>query len=59
MVTLVTGFPSLWLFDEGSSMQYKGPKDVKSMTFFINEKVGRMSHKKKVIKREKGISFFT
>ena len=48
MVTSTKGYPIMWFFNQNSDMQYKGPKDVESITFFINEKVGRESEKKKV-----------
>ena len=48
MVTSTKEYPIMWFFNQNSDMQYKGPKDVESITFFINEKVGRESEKKKV-----------
>ena len=43
-----SGFPILWLIEERSNMQYKGPKDTKSLTFFLDEKLGIGSGKGKV-----------
>ena len=41
-----TGFPAFWLLDADSNVQYNGPKDVNSMTYFINEKLGKGIKKK-------------
>lgn len=46
--TSETGFPVLWLFQGHGDMQYKGPNDINSLQFFLNEKIGRTSERKKV-----------
>ena len=51
VVTTTKGYPITWFFNQNSGMQYKGPKDVESITFFINEKVGRESEKEKVSRK--------
>ena len=43
-----TGFPVLWLFEGSGNMQYRGPKDVDSLGFFINKKLGEKSKKEQV-----------
>ena len=45
-----SGFPILWYSWNGgqSSMQYKGPKDIDSMMFFINDMMGNGEETKKV-----------
>ena len=45
-----TGFPILWFSGVGtqSSMQYKGPKDIDSLMFFIKELTGNSAQSKKV-----------
>ena len=49
-MNFVTGFPVLWFSFKGgqSSMQYKGPKDIDSMMFFINDMMGNGDETKKV-----------
>ena len=49
-----TGFPALWLFEGSNKMQYNGPKDLKSLEFFINEILEVGSENKKVTKRMLG-----
>jgi len=43
-----SGFPILWYSWNGgqSSMQYKGPKDIDSLMFFINDKEGNTKERK-------------
>ena len=50
-VTFSKEFPALWFsWDRGqSSMLYKGPKDIDSLMFFINDKMGIGSLSRKVI----------
>ena len=44
-------FPVLWFSGNGdeSGMLYKGPKDIDSLMFFINDRMGIGGHRKKVI----------
>ena len=45
-----TEFPILWFSGAGtqSNMQYKGPKDVDSLMFFIKDLTGASAQSKKV-----------
>ena len=49
-MNFAVGFPILWFFGTGnqSSMQYKGPKDIDSLMFFINELTGNGARSRKV-----------
>ena len=49
-MNFATGFPILWFSGTGnqSSMQYKGPKDIDSLMFFINELTGNGAQSRKV-----------
>ena len=42
------GFPILWLIEKNKNMEYRGPKDIESLLFFVNEKLGIGSQKRKV-----------
>ena len=49
-MTFATGYPILWLSLKGgeSNMMYKGPKDIESLMFFLNDKLGNGRQEKKV-----------
>ena len=49
-MTFATGYPILWLSLKGgeSNMTYKGPKDIESLMFFLNDKLGNGRQEKKV-----------
>lgn len=42
------GFPILLLIEKNNNMEYRGPKDIESLLFFVNEKLGIGSQKRKV-----------
>ena len=50
-----SGFPILWYSWNGgqSSMQYKGPKDIDSLMFFINDKEGNTKERKVIDSKTK------
>ena len=52
-MNFATGFPILWFSWNGgqSNMQYKGPKDIDSLMFFIEDKMGNEGQAKKVRKK--------
>ena len=43
-----SGFPVLWLFENGDGIQYKGPKDIKSLAFFTSDRIRLGAQKRKV-----------
>ena len=47
-MTFANGFPALWLSTEPNMRTYKGPTDIDSLMFVLDDKLGKGRQEKKV-----------